>query len=108
MLDLFYTAILKPKIDELIDGLDEVTNWFHLGVYLHIPYHKLTEIESKNKGLVRCKIDLFNTWLSQNPNASWIILIDALKKMDENNTVAKLQIKHMKQSPNFPQGIFAF
>ena len=105
---MFYTAITKPTIDELIEGLDEVTNWFHLGVYLHIPRQRLIEIESEHKGLVRCKIALFDLWLSRNPNASWSILIDALKKMDENSTAANLQMKHMKQSPKFPQGTFGF
>ena len=52
--------------------------WFQLGVHLKIPHYELSIIKTDYQDVRRCKIEMFQWWLKNTPDAKWSIIVKAL------------------------------
>ena len=81
---------------DLLEKTNQVTDWYTLGVYLKMPSEELKDIEWRlsGKGLKRCKIELFSSWLKRYSDASWEQIALALEKCDENAAADRIRKSH--------------
>ena len=64
--------------------LEITPEWYLLGLELRLTEHTLNVIESDNPGnLSTCKRKMFSKWLSNNKDANYTTLVDALVKIDK-------------------------
>ena len=71
---------------------DIVIRWYELGVELDVPLNKLDEIRCNNSSDVyQCKLLMLQEW-QRRPTLkpSWCMLVDALRKMEENVIAEKI------------------
>ena len=65
-----------------MNELREVTDWHKLGVQLEVPSAKLKEIEKNyTTDTIRCKTEVLDWWLRNQPEISWKKLAQAVEKM---------------------------
>ena len=73
------TKLLLP---DLLDAIDNVSDWSLLGLYLKIPKYKLKEIEKQyNNDTSHCKVEMLDLWLQRECTPSWMLLAEALDRM---------------------------
>ena len=91
-----------PTVHLLAKELKEVNDWYTFGVALDIPVRQLRIIQSSNPhaGVDRWLVDMFEYWLSSNPDASWKDIIQALEQTDQLVLAAEVKIKYL--SPPAP------
>lgn len=89
----------------MVEDLDEVDDWFTLGVSLGVPVNRLREFTQANSRRVpRCKIDVFHYWLNSTPTASWINVTRVLEQLNYITLAAKLKSKYLRNSRQQPSG----
>ena len=81
--------------------MKDITDWHVLGVYLRIPKNKLDVIKAQHQsqGIDKCKLEVLEAWLRENPDASWKQLIDVLTLMDKNTLAALLEERYLQSIP---------
>ena len=86
-----------PTVQLLFKELKEVKGWYVFGVALAIPVRKLNEIQSSNPhdGVERWLVDMFEYWLSNNPDASWKDIIQVLEQTDQLVLAAQVKLKYL-------------
>ena len=85
----------KPKIYELQSALERVIDWELLGLHLRLPYYEIQSIRMESyRSIDDCKLKLFDLWLRSDVDASWQIVIDALKEMRHNRLATIIQTKY--------------
>ena len=66
---------------EILSFLNNVTNWFMLGIHLGVKRHKLKQIEVQHpRDIERCKLEMVVCWRQSDSTASWPKLKEALRK----------------------------
>ena len=89
----------KLDLTSLLQDLNEVTDWFQLGLRLGIKHADLTIIERNHKDdTERCKEEMLAHWLRNFSNASRRMLVSALREIGHRNLAEQLQQKY-----NVPQ-----
>ena len=91
------TAVGYSNLDIkiLISDLEDVTEWFRLGLFLGLKHHHLKKIESQHHGHIEhCKIEMIEFWKKKDPKASLKKLTDALEKIDHLNLAVRLRERH--------------
>ena len=85
----------RPTLPELISQLDEVVDWFHLGLYLDIPTHQLLSIEvERMKHVQRCRTDLLGWWLQHGKQLTWTAMVRALERIRMEPLARKIATKY--------------
>ena len=78
---------------KVLSFLNNVTNWFVLGIHLGVKRHKLKQIEVQHpQDIERCKLEMVALWRQSDPTASWPKLKEALRKcnysiMDQSTVI---------------------
>ena len=83
----------------MLEELNEVDDWFTLGVALGVTVRKLREIQTSNPqgGVQHWMTDMFQSWLDSTPTASWEDVIRALEQLDHVVLAARLRSKYIGQ-----------
>ena len=58
--------------------MEEVVEWFQLGIHLKIPHYELSIIKADYQYVRRCKIEMFRRWLMNSLDAKWSLIVKAL------------------------------
>ena len=93
----FLVDIPAPKIQQLLEELKPVDNWYLFGVKLNVPVHELNKIKfSEAQG----EIELYKThtlqyWLNSNPNASWKDIVRALEQINNLLLASEVKAKYL-------------
>ena len=58
-----------------------MTDWYSLGIHLDIQTSVLKQIEGDYKDHVRCKTEVIELWLDNDPEATWNKLAQAVEDM---------------------------
>ena len=92
-----YTDVPIPTVQLLIKELKELDDWYVFGVVLNIPVKKLRMIKSSNPhgGVEVWLIDMFQYWLNNNVDASWVEIVRALEQTDQIVLAASLKRKYL-------------
>ena len=80
-------------MDELLNELKDVDDWFELGVYLNVPDHKLREIGQDYGDTDECKIEMILLW-RQLCVPTWEAITTALSEIGMHTLVAKIANKY--------------
>ena len=84
-----------PTLHKLLEDLQEVLEWYELGIYLDIPEASLEEIKSDENGKVRaCRREMLSTWLRRNPQPTWATIVTALTGIARVNLAVKIALKY--------------
>ena len=89
-------------MNQLVEAVNTVTNWYGLGLRLGIAICKLRGIELTfhMHGLDRLKTEMLNLWLNSSPDATWGDLITALRAMDENRVASDIEAVYSPTTSN--------
>ena len=67
-----------------------MTDWYCLGIYLGIPTSHLNQIEKNCGGdAERCKIEVIDFWLHNDPEPTWSKLAQAVEDMGGHANVVQ-------------------
>ena len=78
---MLFADVPPPTLQQLLDELNKLDDWYVFGVRLNVPVSELRKIESNPKGGVeRYKVDMLQYWLDNNVNASWKDVVRALEQ----------------------------
>ena len=79
-----FADVPPPTLQQLLDELNKLDDWYVFGVRLNVPVSELRKIESNPKGSVeRYKIDMLQYWLDNNVTASWKDVVRALEQTNQ-------------------------
>ena len=104
-LPIIFIDILTPlelifEDAKVLSFLNNVTNWFLLGIHLGVKRHKLKQIEVQHpRDIERCKLEMVVCWRQSDPTASWPKLKEALRKrnysiiMDQSTVIEAVSQK---------------
>ena len=82
---------------KLVEELDEVVDWFHLGIYLDIPHFELLTIEQDHRGQTkRCRSEMLQWWLANAEQPSWSAVVRALNGIGLSVLAKKIATKYGK------------
>ena len=93
-MSILYASFLysEPELRDVLDAIDDVNDWHTLGIHLRLDVTQLNQIEEQyfaTHGHGRCKTKMIELWLKK-PDASWYMLIKALKKIKEESLADRL------------------
>ena len=85
----------RPTLLELISQLEEVVDWFHLGLYLGVPEHELLSIDNAKRGDVKeCRTGMLVWWLQSGTQRTWTSAVRALEAIKMELLVRKIATKY--------------
>ncbi len=99
---LVYGTILIAggvTLHDLVIELEEVVDWFLLGVHLEVRDSDLMAIKETHllsRDVNGSKIDLFTTWLRTSHHPKWFSVVRALMGIRMEALARKLAVKHGK------------
>ena len=84
----FITMSERPKLQleqlkDVVLVLNDVTEWYRLGLQLGLPVHMLDAIKALRLSVQNSMLDMVHRWLSYDPEASWEKLAKALDAIAE-------------------------
>ena len=79
------SSSLSPTIDQFIERLSTVSDWYTLGIFLGATAMDLKNIElhHSSRGVVRCLVELHEHLRTIGRIPSWEFLSSCLKRMNE-------------------------
>ena len=82
-----------PTLQQLLDALKKLENWFLFGAMVGVPVDQLKKMElSHQKEPDRCKLEMLHYWLDNQLVPTWNEVILALEKTDQLALAAR--VKH--------------
>ena len=86
----------SPTLDEADKELTQVIEWCHVGENLSIPEWELANIASDTtlNNMKARKRAMLKWWLDNDPEASWIKLVQALQSANYGNLATSLHSKY--------------
>ena len=80
--------------------LQEVIEWFSLGLYLGIPPAKLYDIKHDNTlhSTQDFRTEMFSVWMRKLPEPSWPRVVKALMEIGRERLAHKIALKYGKNS----------
>ena len=87
---------LQKPIVQLLFELDDVKNWFELGVQLGMDTETLKGIEQRNGGVEECKREMLMSYTCDATDVKihWPKIVTALRNMQENAIADKLHSRY--------------
>ena len=90
-----YFAVDQPTVRCLLTELDQVVDWFSLGIHLEIKPAELTEIHQNfPRDCNRCKIEMLRIWLRSCTHPTWDKVAQAASDAKEENVAKAIRQKH--------------
>ena len=84
------------EVNILCEELSTVSDWYQLGLKLGVPDYKLDEIQRYHSSS-QWKLETLKLWLQLKPNASWMNVVRALQRMEENTLAKWIRQKYMRR-----------
>ena len=97
----------EPGLKDILDEIEDVNDWHTLGIHLRLDIAQLDQIEEQyfaTQGHRRCKTKMIDLWLKVKPDASWHMLIKALKKIKEESLADRLTAKYLSGTSSTTTG----
>ena len=88
--EIYLNRHIKPHLCAACDVNPQA--WKNLGLELMPDTEtELTTISAQYRNVMDCCSSMFQLWLQRNPNPSWKLLIETLKKINLNNLAAEVE-----------------
>ena len=82
--------------------LKTVTEWHELGMYLGVHLYELDRIEEECSTNIKRRLQqTLSLWLQRKPNASWLDVVNALRKMGQNRVAESILQKYIREGSKF-------
>ena len=97
----------EPGLRDFLEALEDVNDWHTLGIHLRLDVTQLDQIEEQYfaaHGHRRCKTKMIELWLKVKHDASWYMLIKALKKIKEESLAKRLTEKYLSGTSSTTTG----
>ena len=94
-------SLLGEVTVKLLDQeLQEVSDWFGLGLYLDIPPDELHTIkyEPTLRRIQDFRTEMFSAWMKKLPEPSWSRVVKALMEIGREKLARKIALKYGKNS----------
>ena len=79
----------------MMSQLEEVVNWFHLGLSLGVPEHELLSIDKSKRGDVKdCRTDMMMWWLQHGTQRRWTSVVRAVEGIKLESLARKIATKY--------------
>ena len=93
-------AILSPEttltLRNLASELQEVVDWYRVGLSLGIKSYQLEEIRINRMGdAMHCKLNMLDLWLRGDVEASWSKLVGALAESNHSFIADRIREKYL-------------
>ena len=88
-----FDGVREVTLDELLNELKDVDDWFELGVYLNVPDHKLREIGQDYGDTDECMIEMILLW-RQLCVPTWKAITTALSDIGMHALAVKIAHKY--------------
>lgn len=69
-----------PPLSDLVNELQEVTDWFYLGMCLRVPLATLMNIRESHGNVEAYRREMLDAWMKEE-NPTWSKVVTALKEM---------------------------
>ena len=90
-------SVDSPTVDQLVQELNEVTEWQSLGNFLGLSMSVIKEIDQDCHDTASKRLAMFDKWLRNEVNPSWEKVIEGLKKMSELRLANQLKNKYCEE-----------
>ena len=91
----------QPTLLDLISHLDEVVDWFHLGLYLGVPEHELLSINKSQRGDVKeCRTGMLSWWLQSGTQRKWTSIVRAVEDIKMERLAGEIATKYGRLNSN--------
>ena len=84
-------------VDQLVQELNEVTEWQILGKFLGLSMSVIKEIDQDCHDTASKRLAMFDKWLRNEVNPSWEKVVEGLKKMSELRLANRLKNKYCEE-----------
>ena len=89
-----FTSTGDANLQDLVNELQEVTDWFQLGQCLKVPLSVLRTIQQDSKGdTTKCRQEMLKTWMKWEV-PMWSTIVKALLDMKMADLALKIASKH--------------
>ena len=93
-------SVDSPTVDQLVQELNEVTEWQILGKFLGLSMSVIKEIDQDCHDTASKKLAMFDKWLRNKVNPSWKKVVEGLEKMSELGLANRLKNKYCEEQEN--------
>ena len=83
------------KLKDLVNELQEVTDWFALGVYLGLEMSTLESVRTDSMGVDECRRNMLGIWMREQ-EATWSKVVHALVEMKMYHLAVQIASKYSK------------
>ena len=91
---LIFTFTGDTNLQDLVNELQEVTDWFQLGLCLKVPLSILRSIQQDSKeDTNKCRQEMLNAWMKRGV-PMWSTIVKALLDMKKADLALKIASKH--------------
>ena len=90
-------SIDSLTVDQLVQELNEVTEWHILGNFLGLSTSVIKEIDQDCHDTASKRLAMFDKWLRNEVNPSWKKVVKGLEKMSELRLANQLKNKYCKE-----------
>ena len=91
----------QPTLLDLISQLEEVVDWFHLGLYLGVPEHELLSIDKSKRGDVKeCRTGMLSWWLQSGTQRNWTSIVRAVEDIKMERLAGEIATKYGRLNSN--------
>ena len=98
---IYIFAVDQPTVRCLLTELDQVVDWYSLGIHLEIKPTELQEIQRNfPSDCNRCKIEMLSSWLKSCSQPTWDKVAQAALDAKEENVAKAIRQKHCKFASN--------
>ena len=87
-------------VGQLVQELNEVTEWQILGKFLGLSMSVIKEIDRDNHDTASKRLAMFDKWLRNEVNPSWMKIVEGLEKMSELRLANRLKNKYCEKQEN--------
>ena len=92
--NLAFTFAGDANLQDLVNELQEVTDWFQLGLCLRVPLSVLRTIQKDSKeDTNKCRQEMLKTWMKREV-PMWSTIVKALVDMKMADLALKIASKH--------------
>ena len=96
LLVVFLSPEMTLTLRNLASELQEVVDWYRVGLSLGIKSYQLEEIRINRMGdAMHCKLNMLDLWLRGDVDASWSKLVGALAESNHSFIADRIQEKYL-------------
>ena len=90
-------SVDSPTVDQLVQELNEVTEWQSLGNFLGLSMSVIKEIDRDSHDTASKRLAMFDKWLRNEVKPSWEKVIEGLEKMSELRLANRLKNQYCEE-----------